>query len=194
MLAPFEQYLVDCIEQGTCGDVYCLGRVGQKVKWAYDRFVEEYGWRISQVGREQAMTEWLQGLCPAVRLVFTNYDVAQLRKEWNVSEREYDWVAGWFKRCAIALIRLHDRYVANNMSSWYRQAVDMTGTEPSKDSVRKWIADNEFEALHLDYTRFVWSGTDFLVLASLYQRGSKENGLPDEDNINGVTYIITEHY
>lgn len=90
MLAPFEQYLVDCIEQGE-GDVYCLGRVGRKVKWAYDQFIEEYGWRIPHVGREQAMTEWLQGLCPSVRLVYTNYDVAQLRKEWSVSEREYDW-------------------------------------------------------------------------------------------------------
>ena len=184
MLAPFEQYLVDCIEQGE-GDVYCLGKVGRKVKWAYDRFVEEYGWRIPQVGREQAMTEWLQGLCPSVRLVFTNYDVAQLRKEWNVSEREYDWVAGWFKRCAIALIRLHDRYVANSMSQWYRQTVDMTGTEPSKDSVRKWIADNKFEALHLDKTSFVWAGTNYSVIVSLWLRETTTEDWPGEDIITG---------
>lgn len=59
------------------------------------------------------MTEWLQGLCPGVRLVFTNYDVAQLRKEWNVSEREYDWVAGWFKRCGeyyVAVVSPNGRY------------------------------------------------------------------------------------
>jgi hypothetical protein len=192
MLAPFEQYLVDCIEQGE-GDVYCLGKVGRKVKWAYDRFVEEYGWRIPKVGREQAMTEWLQGLCPSVRLVFTNYDVAQLRKEWNVSEREYDWVAGWFKRCAIALIRLHDRYVANSMSQWYRQTVDMTGTEPSKDSVRKWIADNKFEALHLDKTSFVWAGTNYSVIVSLWLRETTPEDWPSEDIIKGYYYNITQH-
>lgn len=191
MLAEFEQYLVDCIEQGE-GDVYCLGKVGAKVKWAYDRFIEEYDWRIPQVGREQAMTEWLQGLCPSVGLVFTNYDVAQLRKEWSVSERECDWVVGWFKRCAIGLIRLYDRYVANNMSSWYRQTVDMTGTEPSIDSVRKWIADNEFEALHLDHTYFVWVGTGYKVIVSVHSH-DKTDYMPDEDYINGVTYNITQH-
>ena len=36
MLAQFEQYLVDCIEQGA-GDVYCLGRVGAKI---FNRFVD----------------------------------------------------------------------------------------------------------------------------------------------------------
>lgn len=192
MLAPFEQYLVDCIEQGE-GDVYCLGIVGAKVKWAYDRFVEEYGWRIPQVGREQAMTEWLQGICPSVRLVFTNYDVAQLRKEWSVSEREYDWVAGWFKRCAIALIRLHDRYVVGNTSSWYRQVVDMTGTEPSKESVRKWIADNEFDALHLDQTIFVWAGTDYSVFVIRCWGENKPEYWPSEDIIKGYYYNITQY-
>ncbi len=191
MLAPFEQYLVDCIEQGE-GDVRCLGKVGAKVKWAYDRFVEEYGWRVHQVGREQAMTEWLQGLCPDVRLVFTNHDVAQLRKEWNVRDREYDWVVGWFKRCAIALIRLHDRYVANSMSQWYRQTVDMTGTEPSIESVRKWIADNQFEALHLDKTFFVWAGTDYSVIVSLWLRETTPEDWPSEDIIKGYYYNITQ--
>jgi hypothetical protein len=128
-----------------------------------------------------------------VRLVFTNYDVAQLRKEWNVREREYDWVAGWFKRCAIALIRLHDRYVANSMSQWYRQTVDMTGTEPSKESVRKWIADNQFEALHLDKTSFVWAGTNYSVIVSLWLRETMPEDWPSEDIIKGYYYNITQH-
>lgn len=136
------------------------------------------------------MSEWLQGLCPAVRLVFTNYDVAKLRKEWSVREREYDWVVGWFRRCARALISMYDRYVQNNTSSWYRQTVDMTGTEPSKDSVRKWIADNEFEALHLDKTFFVWAGTDYSLIVSRWWGENNPRGCPSEDIIKGYYYEI----
>lgn len=194
MLAPFEQYLVDCIEQGHEDKsdlvVYSLGEVGAKVKWAYDRFIEEYGWRIPHVGREQAMTEWLQGLCPSVRLVFTNHDVTQLRKEWSVSEREYDWVCGWFALCAKTLLDLHQRYCIT--TTWYKQRVNMTGTPIGVDSVREWIKNNPAVSELLRHTYFGWVGTEYKVIVSVQSYG-KTDYMPDEDYINGVTYNITQH-
>jgi hypothetical protein len=188
-LAPFEQYLVDCIEQGE-GDVYCLGIVGTKVKWAYDRFIEEYGWRVHQVGREQAMTEWLQGLCPSVGLAWDNHSIGELHKRWNIQVPMYQWICGWFALCAKTLLDLHQRYCST--TTWYRQRVNMTGTPIGVDSVREWIKNNPTVSERLRHTYFGWVGTEYKVIVSVQSYG-KTDYMSDEDYINGVTYNITQH-
>lgn len=189
MLAPFEQYLVDCIEQGE-GDVYCLGIVGTKVKWAYDRFVEEYGWRIPQVGREQAMTEWLQGMCPSVCLAWDNHSIGELHKRWSIQVPKYQWIGGWFALCAKTLLNLHQRHCS--ATTWYKQLVNMTATPIGVDSVREWIKNNSTVSERLRHTYFGWVGTEYKVIVSVQSYG-KADYMPDEDYINGVTYNITQH-
>ena len=34
----------------------------EKINYIFDRFNSEYGWNIERVGKQKAMTEWLQGL------------------------------------------------------------------------------------------------------------------------------------
>lgn len=185
MLAPFEQYLVDCIDHE--------GTTREKLSWMMRQFAEEYSWRVAQIDKEQAMTEWLQGLCSAVNLPFTYHDIGELYDKWDMEGINRDiFLYGWFKMCAIVLLDMHRRHTS--AISWYKQVVHMTGESFGAQSVRKWISDNPDYAERLDHTYFTWSGTSSCVIVSVYQRGSKPYYMPDEDYINGVTYNITQHY
>lgn len=184
MLARFEQYLVDCIDHE--------GTIRERVMWMMQQFMKEYGWRVVQVDKEQAMTEWLQGLCGAVNLPFTYYDIEQLYDAWDMEGIDRGiFVNGWFKMCARVLLNLHRRHTS--ITTWYKQSVNMTGEPFGVESVRKWIADNTEFGERLDHTYFAWGGTTSCVIVSVHTRGAKADYMPDEDYINGITYNITEH-
>ena len=57
-----------------------------KIKYIFDRFNSEYGFRINQVGRLAAMTEWLQGL--ALDIEYTNGSIYQLA--WEMGSIEFN--------------------------------------------------------------------------------------------------------
>lgn len=185
MLARFEQYVLECIEHE--------GTEREKLSWMMQQFTEEYSWRVAQVDKEQAMTEWLQGLCSAVNLPFTYHDIGELYDKWNIEGINRDiFLYGWFKMCAVVLLDMHRRHTS--FTTWYKQVVHMTGEPFGVESVRKWIADNPDYAVRLDHTYFTWGGTSSYVIVSVDVRGDKPYYTPDEDYINGVAYNITSHH
>tara|TARA_R100000781_G_scaffold24940_1_gene18485 strand:+ start:538 stop:900 length:363 start_codon:yes stop_codon:yes gene_type:complete len=56
----YKKYILDTIE--TDNDDKPLKTDQEKIKYLFDRFYSEYGWHIKQVGKYQAMTNWLAGL------------------------------------------------------------------------------------------------------------------------------------
>ncbi|AWY02851.1 hypothetical protein [Alteromonas phage JH01] len=67
-----KHYILECVE----GD-----SVDQKIAYIADRFTSEYGFQIERVGRQKAMTEWLQGL--ALNIAFMNCEILQLAHKWG---------------------------------------------------------------------------------------------------------------
>lgn len=182
MLAPFEQYLVDCIEHE--------GTTTEKLSWMIQQFDAEFSCRAKQVGREQAMSEWLQSLCPSVCLAWENHSIGELHKRWGIQVPMYQWIYGWFALCAKTLLDLHQRHCI--ATTWYKQCVNMAGAPIGVDSVREWIKNNPEVSERLRHTYFGWVGTEYKVIVSVQSYG-KTDYMPDEDYINGVTYNITQH-
>ena len=56
----YKKYILDTIETGLNDEP--LKTDQEKIKYLFDRFYSEYGWHIKQVGKYQAMTNWLAGL------------------------------------------------------------------------------------------------------------------------------------
>ena len=52
-----------------------------KAKFLHGRFISEYGWNIEQVGLQNALTNWLQGL--ALNIPYMNHDILQHYRAWN---------------------------------------------------------------------------------------------------------------
>ena len=56
----YKKYILNTIE--TDNEDKPLNTDQDKIKHLFDRFNSEYGWHIKQVGKYQAMTNWLAGL------------------------------------------------------------------------------------------------------------------------------------
>ena len=72
-------YILSCIEEDCEGQP--LETTQAKIEYLRDRFNSEYGFRVQQVGRRRACTEWLQGL--ALNLEFMNYKILELATQWG---------------------------------------------------------------------------------------------------------------
>ena len=56
----YKEYILSCIEDDIDGQP--LTSDTDKINYIFKRFYSEYGWRVQQVGKFSAMTDWLQGL------------------------------------------------------------------------------------------------------------------------------------
>ena len=74
-----KSYILSTIEDDGNGTE--LNTNADKCAHLKERFAVEYGWRVDQVGKQKAMTDWLQGL--AIDIEFMNCKILQLAKEWG---------------------------------------------------------------------------------------------------------------
>ena len=56
----------------------------KKINYIFDRFNSEYGWNIERVGKQKAMTDWLQGL--ALDIEYWNDAIIPLAKKMGSIE------------------------------------------------------------------------------------------------------------
>ena len=70
----YKKYILDTIE--TDNDDKPIKTDNEKIKYIFDRFNSEYGWEINRVGKQKAMTNWLQGL--ALNIEYWNDDIVPL--------------------------------------------------------------------------------------------------------------------
>jgi len=69
----YEAYILDTV---TDYDGNELPTREAKINHLFERFNSEYGWRVDQVGKQKAMTDWLQGL--AINIPYTYSDCVDL--------------------------------------------------------------------------------------------------------------------
>ena len=70
----YKKYILECVELDN--DEKELKTDQEKVKYIFDRFYSEYGFHIPRVGKQKAMTEWLQGL--ALNIEYWNDNIVPL--------------------------------------------------------------------------------------------------------------------
>ena len=56
----YKKYILNCIEL-DCEEKE-LNTDQEKIKYIFERFYSEFDWNIKRIGKQKAMTEWLQGL------------------------------------------------------------------------------------------------------------------------------------
>ena len=88
----------------------------QKVRFLKECFESEYGWRVKQVGRQQAIADWFAGLPTACTVDFANYEILELAKSWGSlptdprEAQEQNILNDWFNLIAAKTCQLFDGY------------------------------------------------------------------------------------
>ena len=107
-----KRYILDCI--GEDRDGKDLPDTQAKIAWIQDTFTSEYGWRVTQVGRQAACVDWLQGL--ALPIAFMNADILELARAWGslpegATEKQEDKIlANYWRFMAAKVCQLMDGY------------------------------------------------------------------------------------
>ena len=70
----YKKYILSTIE--TDSNNKPLNTDTDKIKYLFDRFNSEFGWNIERIGKQKAMTEWLQGL--ALNIEYWNDQIVPL--------------------------------------------------------------------------------------------------------------------
>ena len=70
----YKKYILSTIETGINDEP--LKTDQEKIKYIFDRFYSEYGFMVDRVGKQKAMTEWLQGL--ALNIEYWNDNIVNL--------------------------------------------------------------------------------------------------------------------
>tara|TARA_A100001201_G_C4020009_1_gene180293 strand:+ start:206 stop:568 length:363 start_codon:yes stop_codon:yes gene_type:complete len=70
----YKNYILGTIEED--GDGKPLKTEQEKINYIFDRFNSEYGFMVERVGKQKAMTEWLQGL--ALNIEYWNDNIVPL--------------------------------------------------------------------------------------------------------------------
>jgi len=70
----YKKYILGTIETGINDEP--LKTDQEKVKYIFDRFYSEFDWNIKRIGKQKAMTEWLQGL--ALNIEYWNNEIVPL--------------------------------------------------------------------------------------------------------------------
>jgi hypothetical protein len=70
----YKNYILSTIDEDVEGNP--ITSDNDKIKYIFDRFNSEYGWRVNQVGKIAAMIDWLQGL--ALNIEFYNDAIINL--------------------------------------------------------------------------------------------------------------------
>ena len=74
----YKQYILECLKTE---DAF-IGKQpteDELIKYLFDRFYSEYGWLMERVGKQEALTDWLQGL--AINIPYWNGDIIDLAIE-----------------------------------------------------------------------------------------------------------------
>ena len=66
----YKKYILNTIEED--GEGKPLKTDQEKIKYLFDRFNSEYGWHINQVGKYQAMTNWLAGMALNIECYYSD--------------------------------------------------------------------------------------------------------------------------
>ena len=66
----YKNYILNTIEED--GEGKPLKTDQEKIKYLFDRFNSEYGWHINQVGKYQAMTNWLAGMALNIECYYSD--------------------------------------------------------------------------------------------------------------------------
>ena len=95
----YKEYILSCIEDDIDGNP--LTSDTDKINYIFKRFYSEYGFRVQQVGKFAAMTDWLQGL--ALNIEYRNYAIIDLAVrlgsiDQNPSEKLQDKVSANYWR------------------------------------------------------------------------------------------------
>jgi len=70
----YKNYILSTIEEDTEGKP--IKTEQEKINYIFDRFNSEYGFMVERVGKQKAMTEWLQGL--ALDIEYWNDNIVPL--------------------------------------------------------------------------------------------------------------------
>ena len=95
-----KRYILECVEDEA-------DTIPARIDYIRERFTSEYGWRVGQVGRQAALTDWLQGI--ALPIAFYNVDILRLCVQWgvlapNASEAREDAPLAWYWQALAAKI------------------------------------------------------------------------------------------
>ena len=66
----YKKYILDTIETGLNDEP--LKTDQEKIEYLFKRFNSEYGWHINQVGKYQAMTNWLAGMALNIECYYSD--------------------------------------------------------------------------------------------------------------------------
>lgn len=109
-----KRYILDHID-GSAYDVVTESPA-QKIRFIKECFESEYGWRVKQVGRQQALADWFAGLPTACTVDFANYEILELAKSWGrlpdkpSEAQEQKILDNWFNLVAAKTCQLIDGY------------------------------------------------------------------------------------
>lgn len=97
-----KRYILDHITPELATDA-------ERIAALHSVFLAEYGWQVKQVGEQQALMDWLQGLPSAVDLPFYNVDILDLARSWgslppDATERQEDKILSNYWRFMAAKI------------------------------------------------------------------------------------------
>lgn len=111
-----EAYIISVIDASGYDDVKQPVTDVEKMKFVYDTFQAEYGWRTKQVSLLQAVADWISGLPSSCNIEFKNHLIIEYAKAWGLlhdksSERAVDdFLNRWFKFMAQRLLGLWHRH------------------------------------------------------------------------------------
>jgi len=74
----YKEYILECLKTE---DAF-IGKQpteDELIKYLFDRFFSEYGWLMERVGKQEALTDWLQGL--AIHIAYWDEDIIDLAIE-----------------------------------------------------------------------------------------------------------------
>ena len=71
----YKKYVLECLKNE---DIFTDKKPTDEelINYLFDRFNSEYGWNIQRVGKQQALTDWLQGL--AIHIPYYYEDIIEL--------------------------------------------------------------------------------------------------------------------
>jgi hypothetical protein len=74
----YKEYILECLKTE---DAFIGKQPTEEelIKYLFDRFYSEYGWLMERVGKQEALTDWLQGL--AIHIPYWHDDIIDLAIE-----------------------------------------------------------------------------------------------------------------
>lgn len=109
-----KRYILDHVDGSAYGVV--TESDAQRIRFLKDCFESEYGWRVKQAGRQQALADWFAGLPTGCTVDFYNFDILELARTWgylpleSTEAQEQKILDNWFNLVAAKTCQLFDGY------------------------------------------------------------------------------------